>query len=490
MTLSSLQTEIQENREHPDRDRFTDFFLSEYDNIAQAHFKTIDTISEFFKHYLTILTLPIPVVVVAFNIKIVREALITPALTDNIFIKLALLLFFVISFVGLMVYIHILNLRWDALLYARTVNGIRKYFFDYTNLLQLEAKARLRVLPQSPYLPIYREFEYFGPVVITFGLLNSLYFYLFSILLWLILFGGIRFLNPIIIFFTAVFGVLHYALYIILAEHRENKYLRSNTIGVDIDGVLNLHRDQFCKILKKKTNKTITPEQITKIPVKYCPDLKVTGQDEIIVFNEPSYWTQMPCDPKVAGIIRNLRNSLQVKIHIFTSRPWPITNQLSKVGREKMEQKWKNASRAYSKQVYHGLPFRQKVVIWLKSIITTLPYKKRLFYLIFRKNSAIDNITMAWLEQNHIEYDRLMVEKGSEHISNLSSNLYNRFLASKIVPIRYFVEDDLLNAGKLAYICDFVFLINQPYNQSDQLLANVIRVDGWEDIYEWMKKLG
>jgi len=39
-------------------------------------------------------------------------------------------IFICIAVVGFLVMIYIANLRMDAILYARTVNGIRKYFFD------------------------------------------------------------------------------------------------------------------------------------------------------------------------------------------------------------------------------------------------------------------------------------------------------------------------------------------------------------------------
>jgi uncharacterized HAD superfamily protein/protein-S-isoprenylcysteine O-methyltransferase Ste14 len=479
----------EEEKEKANGDRFIDFLLGEYENIAQAHFKTIDSISEFFKNYLTILSIPIPVIVVIFNLDFIKNAALNGLLFDRILLRIACLLFFVISSVGLMVYFHVLNLRWDALLYARTINGIRKYFFDHTDLLSREASARIRVLPQSTSLPIYREPEYFGPVVVAFGIFNTTYFYLFCILTRLILSGSLRFTTWWILLLSIVFGLIHYASYILLAERRENRYLRSNIIGIDVDGVLNLHRDQFCAILQKQTKKVITPNQITDIPVRKCPNLGVTGQDEISVFNDPSYWTEMPSDPKAASNLSSIKNSLQIEIHVFTSRHWPLTANLTKEDRKKKEKEWEIAAQQFTEQVYQGSSFIEKSRRILMIFWATFPYRKRLYLKIFSKTLAIDKITIAWLEKNQIKYDRLMIEKGSEYVSNPGSKTYNRFLASKIKSIKYFVEDDQLKAGKLAYICDFVFLIDQPYNRSEDLPKNVIRVNGWGDIYEWMKKL-
>ncbi len=49
---------------------FDKFQLEEYKNISQAHFKTIETISIFFRHYLLIMS--IPIIVAGFFVQ-VRE---------------------------------------------------------------------------------------------------------------------------------------------------------------------------------------------------------------------------------------------------------------------------------------------------------------------------------------------------------------------------------------------------------------------------------
>lgn len=38
---------------------FEDFLLAEYTNIVQAHFKSIETISSFFRYYLLIMSIPL-----------------------------------------------------------------------------------------------------------------------------------------------------------------------------------------------------------------------------------------------------------------------------------------------------------------------------------------------------------------------------------------------------------------------------------------------
>jgi uncharacterized HAD superfamily protein len=56
--------------------------------------------------------------------------------------------------------------------------------------------------------------------------------------------------------------------------------------------------------------------------------------------------------------------------------------------------------------------------------------------------------------------------------------------------LRFFVEDDLEKAVKMAYICDVVFLVDHPYNQQvAPLPKNIQRVTTWDEIYNEVKKL-
>lgn len=65
----------------------------------------------------------------------------------------------------------------------------------------------------------------------------------------------------------------------------------------------------------------------------------------------------------------------------------------------------------------------------------------------------------------------------------------NRFYESSKKNIRFFVEDDLRKAIKLSYICDFIFLLDHPYNQERNLPNNVFRVKSWEEIYRKIREL-
>ena len=143
-------------------------FYKEYSCIAEAHFKTIDTISTFFKHYLALMTIPIALIAYFFSTSENVEFLkCVPSL------KLyGGMLLVVISFAGGAVMVYIMNLRLDAILYARTINGIRKYFYDRAPV-DLNTRLSMRILPQAACLPEYFEGLFFLPVIVTFAILNS-----------------------------------------------------------------------------------------------------------------------------------------------------------------------------------------------------------------------------------------------------------------------------------------------------------------------------
>jgi len=457
-------TDTQQDKPSPNSD-FKEYLLSEYANIAQAHFKTIETISTFFRNYLVIVSIPVSVIAVLAGVFAGPEILRTLLAMKT---PLALV-FLVVSLVGLGVLLHIASLRMDAVLYARTINGIRKYFYDKA-VLDFNTKLRTRVLPQSPSMPAYHEKAYFWPVVWSFAGFDSLYL-VFSIIAFFLpteltqtsnVLTGIPtswvWLLPLV-FFTG-----HFGLYFGYACYRERAYLRSNIIGVDIDGVLTQHRQHFCEILNKNRGKSIAPDAITAIPVRECEGLKVSKDDEDAVFNDPNYWIEMPVEQGAAYNLERIRNVFKLEVFIFTYRPWPSIGKPDQ--NEQIAMKWVQALQTYTRKVSNRSPSGNL------------------------KRKPMDTITRLWLEEQGIRYDKLFIEKGSEEIQDPRGHVLNRFVKSREYRIKYFVEDDAEKAAKLAYICDVVFLLQQPYNEGvTGLPSNVFPVKSWDEIYVSLRRL-
>jgi len=328
----------------------------------------------------------------------------------------------------------------------------------------------MRILPQSPQLPHYFEKGFFLPVVLVFAFINTLYAYFgiyvlsdYNFLWWVLALTS--------------FGVIsvHVLLYSAYSYLRETAYLRSNILGIDIDGVLNKHREQFCLLLSEKIQKRIKPDEITLIPVHEHPTLGITRENERAVFNDPKYWTNMHVIEDAADTIRKLSNIFRLKIHIFTYRPWPDAKTTEDISKYKEE---------FLKQCGH------------------LPLKDKLWKLINKsKTDPLRQITKEWLEKHNFLCRKLIFEKGNDYSSDPRGKFRNRFYLATKKKIRFFVEDDLEKAVKLSYICDVVFLFSHPYNEPDENLpidinklrenfpSNIIKVKNWTEIYQQIKLL-
>lgn len=443
---------------------FKDFLLAEYSNIAQAHFKSTETISTFFRYYLLIMSIPISVI--AILVQILRDNQKASNIIFGYRAPVSIVLFCICA-IGFGVFLFITSLRMDTLLYARVVNGIRKIFYDEWDK-DVNAKLRLRVLPQSPQLPGYFEERFFLPVVFVFAVMNTLYGGFASH----ILFGaGFWF-----IYETTLLFFLHFMFYWSYCNHRETAYLRSNILGIDIDGVLNKHREQFCLLLSQKSGKKLRPNDITVIPVHEDPALGVTREDERQVFNDPKYWANMGLIEEAPDTIRKLSNHFSLKTYIFTYRPWPDTERKEDMIRYRKEF-LRHCGRLFS----------------LGATLLGWACQGRL--------DPLRRITEKWLRQNNFSYGRLIFERGNDFSSDPRARFKNRFYLSRKKKIRFFVEDDAEKARKLSYICDVVLLLSQPYNEPNENLppetnelrenlpSNIIRVKDWMQIYREIRRL-
>ena len=168
------------------KESFEKYLLTEYNNIANAHFNTINTISSFFRYYLIIMSIPITILSAALVLIVNYKGEPLSSLSTVGLVLISI--FLSISIIGFLLSLYIANLRFDAIMYARSVNGIRKYFFDNWKT-NIRDKLGIRVLPQAPGLPRYLEKEFFFPVVLSFAIFNSLYLFM-AVSLWQLLYLG------------------------------------------------------------------------------------------------------------------------------------------------------------------------------------------------------------------------------------------------------------------------------------------------------------
>jgi hypothetical protein len=456
---------------HDDDEKpFDEFLRVEYTNIVQAHFNTSESISEFFKAYIAVVSLPISAAVIFLKPKELKES----GFMDFIFLHplTAVASLGTVALIGLLVLGYVVNLRCDALLYARTVNGIRRYFYELGSL-DIETELRYRVLPTQTQTPQYWESWYFLFVVAAFAVVGTsywttgLYFYHYASSLpldWV--FWG----------FVGLCPALHLLIYRGVTRYRDRRYQKSRILGVDIDGVLNRHREQFCAILLDRTGKPLKPEAIVRVPVHEIPDSGVDVHDERAVFNWPQYWTEMPAIDGAAEMIRKIRNELGYDIWIFTHRPWPHPEWYAQERADEYRMAWEGAS--WWSWYVLSAPAR-----WIERVLGVGRIRELWGF------RPIRSVTKAWLRREAVSHDRLIVERGNVEARDPLFFTKNRFVISARREIRAFVEDDPYKARRLADVSEVVFLFDQPYNQdSAGLPRNVVRVKSWTEIYGYLRQ--
>ena len=288
----------------------------------------------------------------------------------------------------------------------------------------------------------------------------------------------------------AVFFVSHLFYYSFISRYRRNMYMKSSIIGIDIDGVLNKHRVTFCEKHMENMKTTygdtpippemkLTPEEIVQIPVSLIDNKNISVDNEFDVFNNPAYWSeQIVIKENIGKVIKELKNSFGYKINIHSYRPWPQYEYGNILNETRIDELW-------------GI---KTVNLWKNKKIR------------FGKRRKLTKLTKKWLKTAKIPFNNLFIEKSSIDYSSRSLSLFgliynisnshfkNRFYYTNRIPYRYFIEDTPENAIKLASTCEYVLLIEHPYNSAanlrENLPINVIRVKSWTEIKNTIKKLG
>lgn len=159
----------------------SDFMLEEYKQIAAAFFDLSKQKTEMFRFYLILVTIPITLIAALLG----SEE--TPISFQNL-PNLVTLLLFAIAIAGLIMTAIVVDIRFECILYSKTVNLARRFFMDKGE----EHKLRnYMLLPDGDDLPKYyeqpwefknRKWKWALGVGATFleillmGLLNATYF--------------------------------------------------------------------------------------------------------------------------------------------------------------------------------------------------------------------------------------------------------------------------------------------------------------------------
>jgi uncharacterized HAD superfamily protein len=488
-------------------DDFREFLKTEYTNIASAHFAAGNTITNFFQFYLLVIGLPITVAGVVQKLGGSAPTTGTiPGIVQLLADPLVPILALTVGVLGLFLMWYIVTLRFDAIRYARTINGVRKRFYNNARL-DTRQELAMRGLPRTITKPRYFEKLPFGGIVCSFATLNAAYialaawntvhnkFQLVESIVGFVNSYGLRLSTTGLIAFAdrpgaaetvatvafIAFFLLHWLMYFMLARYQEHRYWQRQRIGIDIDGVLGDQRTQFAALLPTVVpGKTLNPDSIVHIPLHECNTLQdstgatiaLTEHDEHAVFNSTTYWKQMPAYADAARVVRELHDLYRFRIMIFTYRPWP------------------NPA-AYQGTIPKDQWTTRHPCTWLATHTPAAGFGIRPRWwnrlLELSRRSAMTRITKEWLRRQGFVYDTLVVERGNIYVADVRSHGHNRFRFAEREDLRIFVDDDLAKARELADICDIVYLIDQPYNQATDLPNNIVRVKNWTGIKQHIR---
>lgn len=467
--------------------RFDDFQLEEYKNISNSHFESGKQVSTFFRYYLLILSAPAVLLSIISGSVDEFTKFFKGELNEGIY-DLVFFYFVLISISGLFIYWYIINIRHDSILYARTVNKVRKYFFDKSDL-KIGEWSRYLELPVLGSKPKYIDKLMFFPLALIFTIINSSFLFfglylrrLHSEFIFNFSYLGDFTISESIYWITLFFILFHWILWHYLSYLRENKYLKSYSFGIDIDGVMNNQTENFIKWYHKFNEREIKKDDIKEIPVRLNSSLNINAFDEEVIFNCKEYWEELQENENAFRTIKDIHKSFGYRVFLYTHRDWGNTTK---------EIEAKITEKNYT--VLDKKTIKKLTKKWLKSNGLKIKTTSNFFGVIR------DFLTPHFLKLRI----RLTIEKGNSYITDGRHFFFyrkyflllNRFQGARQNNIRFFVEDRPDNAIKLATLVDFVFLFNQPYNLENSkepnyvFPKNIIRVHSWNEIYSHLKEL-
>lgn len=208
-----------------EKDDATEFMLAEYQQIVAAFFDLCRQKDQMFRFYLIVIALPIPILTAFIGLGI-RPAYGAKNMTEILaemqpFINILKWMYIIIALAGFVMALIIIELRLEALGYARTVNLIRKFFVDRNkNIEQYLALPTTYKLPKFFEQPMGWHFAVSSMLfqVIFMGLIDSAFLaigigFIFELWDW-------TKLSMIFITYIAIHIILYYGL----SHIREKKW--------------------------------------------------------------------------------------------------------------------------------------------------------------------------------------------------------------------------------------------------------------------------
>jgi hypothetical protein len=138
------------------------FVLEEYKNISKAHYELHNGFRQMFRFYLGVVAVPVTLFAFAY-----KDQNVTLSNLPSVFVYICLL----IGIIGCLMFLSLINIRFDIIFYTRTVNGTRAYFVNKDNNL-----SKYLMLPGDMRFPPYKEtFRAYWWQFLMIAIINSIY---------------------------------------------------------------------------------------------------------------------------------------------------------------------------------------------------------------------------------------------------------------------------------------------------------------------------
>lgn len=197
------------NRDKLDLIQEVNYMMQEHKLLYETYEHLYTILYQFLRFYFGIIAIP-----VSFFVAFLRDPQIKEINLNNL-PNLAIGIIFLLSIIGFIFLVIIINLRFRMLFYAKSTNRSRKYFIDHGYSVNLKDYLKL---PDTDEEPRYYEgvTHHFPCIVILMSFLNS-------VLFWVPLLNIIKdfFIATVIIIFVFL---AQYLLYMWVAKGKDKNY--------------------------------------------------------------------------------------------------------------------------------------------------------------------------------------------------------------------------------------------------------------------------
>lgn len=231
-----LNMVMQLGEEIDDAKNVIDFLLEEYKQMGAAFFDLSSQKTQMFRFYLLLVTIPVSLIVGVLGLGIENSPL------GSFVVSYVLPVFMIIIAVaGLLMTAIVVDIRFEAIMYAKTINVIRKYFKDIAAAHKL---SKYFILPDSDDVPRFNEqpidlfewrFKWLLAVGSTFlevvlmGIIDSLFAAMGAFLLLQSGFWQLVFLIVVIV--GIFYFMAHILGYIYFANKRDTEWTKWRHTG-------------------------------------------------------------------------------------------------------------------------------------------------------------------------------------------------------------------------------------------------------------------